>query len=319
MEMYRFTHQQHEHFYRYLETLDCYITSETGMIEELQAFEHDDKRQIASLVCQNTKGTLKFSAPYLRILYILEGEVKLLLDGKELYHCAGTLILSNQYTTIDYEELSLETKIVSFYFKSDYFSDSLLNQLSEETSLYRFFVESLKKQDEKIGRYYVFAFDTTDDVHFYCLLLLKQIVKMRYFNNKVTKSAFLLLIVEISQLADKALCIKDSFISSELLIFEVLGYMENHLQTVTLENVAKKFHFHPNYLSSLVKQNTQQTFTECLIALRLNYAKQYLTQTDLTIQEIIENLGYSDKAFFFKVFKKETGYTPGAYRRAKKF
>lgn len=312
--MYHFSKEQYEHFFNYLETLDCYITSGEWMKTELDAFKQNEQRQIAALVCQNTTGQLKFPAPFIRILYVLQGEVRLLIDGKEFYYQAGALILSNKFTRVDYEELCPDTKMVCFYFKPEYFSDSLLAQFSEEKLLYRFFVESLNKE-EQVGRYYVFQFNIYDDVHFYSLLLLKQVVKMRYFDNKVTKSAFLLLIVEISQLANEALCLKDSVVSNRLLMYEILAYMENHLTTVSLEKTAKIFHFHPNYLSSLLKKYIGLTFTECLIDLRLKYAKKYLEQTDLSIQEITEKVGYSDKAFFFRVFKKNMGVTPGAYRK----
>lgn len=313
--MYYFSEEQHNHFFSYLETLDCYITSGDCMEDELEAFGKNDQRQIAALVCQDTKGRLIFPAPYIRILYVLQGEVMLLIDGKEFYYAAGALILSNKHTHIDYEELCPDTKMICFYFKPTYFTDSLLAQFSEEKLLYRFFVESLKKEAEQVSRYYVFEFDTCDDIHFYSLLLLKQVVKMRYFNNKVTKSAFLLFIVEISQLADEAIRLKDSVVSSELLAFEVLAYMENHLATITLEHAAEVFHFHPNYLSSLLKKNTGLTFTQCLIDLRLKYAKNYLEQTELSIQEIAEEVGYTDKAFFFRIFKKNIGTTPGNYRK----
>jgi YesN/AraC family two-component response regulator len=40
-----------------------------------------------------------------------------------------------------------------------------------------------------------------------------------------------------------------------------------------------------------------------------------LEQTDLTIQTIIERLGYKDKAFFYKRFKQLVGVTPRQYRK----
>ncbi len=108
------------------------------------------------------------------------------------------MILSNRFTIIAYEELKAGTCIVGFYFKHEYFTESLLNQLAEEPLVYRFLIESLKSEDT-IGRYYVFEFSPLDDVHFYSILLLKQVVKMRYKDNKVTRATFLLLTVEGSQ------------------------------------------------------------------------------------------------------------------------
>lgn len=223
------------------------------MIKELQEFKENPERNIAALVCQKNQEKLSFPAPYLRILYVLEGEVKTRIDGKELTLGTGGMILSNRFTTIAYEELQEWSCIVGFYFKPEYFTESLLNQLAEEPLLYRFLIESLKSEDT-IGRYYVFEFSALDDVHFYSMLLLKQVVKMRYKDNKVTRAAFLLLMVEVSQLAEKSLRLNDSFVSSTILVSEMLNVMENNSKDITLEKLARQFNFHPNYLSSLIKK-----------------------------------------------------------------
>jgi YesN/AraC family two-component response regulator len=244
---------------------------------------------------------------------VLEGEVKRLIDGKELVLGAGGMILSNRFTTIAYEELQAGTHIVGFYFKPEYFTESLLNQLAEEPLVYRFLIESLKSEDT-IGRYYVFEFSTLDDVHFYSMLLLKQVVKMRYKDNKVTRAAFLLLIVEVSQLAEKSLRLNDSFVSSTILVSEMLNVMENNLKNITLEKLARQFNFHPNYLSSLIKKETGKSFKEHLLTMRLETAAYYLRNTKLPIQKISEEIGYQDRAFFFRIFKKYYEKTPGQYR-----
>lgn len=313
--MYHFSKEQFAHFFEYLETLDCYIKSETAMVKELEDFEMNDNRKIAALVCQNNTHWLTYSAPYIRILYVLRGSITVSLDGKKLIYHEGCLILANKWTTIDYQENESDTMVIGFYFKPEYFSDGLLNQIVEEPMLYRFFVESITDSAESTSHYCVYQFDLSDDVHFYALLLLKQVVKMRYFNNKVTKAAFVLFVVEINQMSEQCLQLKDSNISNDVLVEEILAYVENSVKTATLVDVAKKFHFHPNYLSSLIKKQTGCSYSDWLIKYRIAYAKTYLEQTNLSIQQIIEEVGYSDKTFFFKLFKEHVKKTPGEYRK----
>ncbi len=181
--------------------------------------------------------------------------------------------------------------------------------------LYRFFVESISKETENIRHYFIYQFSTMGDVHFYILSLLKQVVKMCYFNNKLTKATFVLLIVEMSQMTDSCLCLQDSNISNNVLVKGILNYIENNIRTVSLENISQKFYFHPNYLSALIKKETGYSYSEWLIKYRIDYSKKYLSQTDLTVQQIIEEVGYSDKTYFFKIFKKYVNMTPGAYRK----
>ena len=75
--MYKVSREQFTHFWDFLKTLDCYIKSESGMIEELEEFANNPNREIAALVCQNTSGLLTYSAPYIRIIYVLSGKISL--------------------------------------------------------------------------------------------------------------------------------------------------------------------------------------------------------------------------------------------------
>lgn len=306
--------QQLATFYDFLTTLDCCNKTSEHLIAEEIAFEQSEQREIAAFICQQTKDRLQLKKGYIRILYVLQGEVELEVAGEQATYGQGCLILVNQACPVTYQ-LAQDAITLHFYFKTSYFTESLLTQFVEEPLLYRFFVEALSTEFQLTSRFYIFSFQQQPDVHFYALLLLKQIVKMRYFNNKLTKSAFVLFIVEISQSAELALLKQDGYISSECLINEVLAYIELNLATVTLTQTAQKFHFHPNYLSNFVKGKTGQTFTAIVLKKRIEFAQKYLVETELSIQEIVERLGYKDKAFFYKRFKEAVGMTPNNYRK----
>jgi len=49
--------------------------------------------------------------------------------------------------------------------------------------------------------------------------------------------------------------------------------------------------------------------------IRMDKSKELLTNTDLTIYEISEVVGYNDPFYFSKVFKRNTGLSPTAYRK----
>ncbi len=48
--------------------------------------------------------------------------------------------------------------------------------------------------------------------------------------------------------------------------------------------------------------------------LRLEKAKELLTQTDLTVSQVAMEAGFSDYNYFCRIFKKETGLPAGKYR-----
>lgn len=308
---------QYASFYQFLKTLDCYLGDEEQMLAEVQRFAENPQREIAAFVTKETSEQIAVPTDFIRMLYVMKGTVSFKIDEEEKQLNTGGLIIANGVAQLSYRG-ELEAEVIAFYFKSSYFTESLLGQFFEEPLLYRFFVEALSDEFIGISRFLVYDFAEATDVHFYALLLLKQVVKMAYFNNKVTKSAFVLLIVEISQAAPERLIAKDSVVSNGQLTEEILAYIDARLEQVTLEEVAGKFHFHPNYLSSMLKEKTGHSFTEIVLLRRIDRCKSYLEQTDLTIQTIVEGLGYKDKAFFYKRFKQIEGVTPRQYRKMRK-
>ena len=53
-----------------------------------------------------------------------------------------------------------------------------------------------------------------------------------------------------------------------------------------------------------------------LTNLRIERAKELLAHSDLRAADIAEAVGYNDPHYFYEIFKKKTGQTPGAYRDA---
>ena len=95
---------------------------------------------------------------------------------------------------------------------------------------------------------------------------------MAYFNNKVTKAAFVLLVVELGQLPREALKMQDNYLSNHQRVEVILAYIEQQIAHVTLE-VAAKFHFSSELLIEFLKEKTNKTFTEIVLAYRINWRK----------------------------------------------
>lgn len=96
----------------------------------------------------------------------------------------------------------------------------------------------------------------------------------------------------------------------------ILAYTEQHyMNDLSLDHLAELMNLHPNYISSLFKKVTGDTFVNYLNAFRIKEAQKLLgTHRHLSVSEIGRRVGFENKHYFAKVFKKYTGITPGAYR-----
>jgi len=90
----------------------------------------------------------------------------------------------------------------------------------------------------------------------------------------------------------------------------MIRFMEEHLDQVTLSSLAARFGYHPTYISSLLSAETGKTFSDILLAQRMDRAVFLMRHTDLSIEEIAPMTGYNDKSNFHRAFRQYYGQTP---------
>ncbi|MBQ9872007.1 MAG: response regulator [Eubacterium sp.] len=93
-------------------------------------------------------------------------------------------------------------------------------------------------------------------------------------------------------------------------------YMSQHFSdpNLMLQDVAKAVNMSNSRFSTVFSQQSGQTFTEYLIYLRMNKAKELLRTTDMKSSQIAHETGYNDAHYFSYIFKKNTGMTPSEFR-----
>ncbi len=99
------------------------------------------------------------------------------------------------------------------------------------------------------------------------------------------------------------------------LIEKALDYINLHYnEPLTIAQCAKYTGFSSVYFSRLFKAYTKYTFRTYLQRLRCEKACTLLLKTELSIQSICMEVGYSDFKQFYLLFKKYVGMTPKVYR-----
>ncbi len=95
----------------------------------------------------------------------------------------------------------------------------------------------------------------------------------------------------------------------------ILDYINAHY-TEELDNrqLAKRFNYHPNYLSQLIAEQTGTPLHQYLIKLRIRQAIYLLQNTQLSVSEISRQTGFKSPSYFSHYFKQCTGYSPREFR-----
>ena len=87
------------------------------------------------------------------------------------------------------------------------------------------------------------------------------------------------------------------------------------MKQITLELVSDHVGFNASYFSLMFKKEAGITFSEYLMNVRMEKAKELLKETNFTVASICEEVGYSDLKSFTKVFAKHTNLKPNEYRK----
>lgn len=97
--------------------------------------------------------------------------------------------------------------------------------------------------------------------------------------------------------------------------FDAKDFFDKNYATITnIEEVCENLHINKFYLTHIFKQQLGMPPIRYLQIKRMEKAKSLLA-TNLSISEIAERCGYSDKAYFCRAFKKVEQVSPLAYRR----
>ena len=101
------------------------------------------------------------------------------------------------------------------------------------------------------------------------------------------------------------------------IIQDAVSYMrKNYASVLYLTDVADHLNVSVPHLSALFKKHLGKNFTEYVLLVRMERAKEYLAQNKYKIYEVADIVGFTDVKYFSRLFKKSTGYAPGEYRNS---
>jgi AraC-like DNA-binding protein len=99
-------------------------------------------------------------------------------------------------------------------------------------------------------------------------------------------------------------------------VYDILDDLhQNYNQPLSLQDLACKYNYAKDYIARRFKQETGHTPFEYVQSIRLQTAKERLSNTDYSIESISRQVGYSDVSLLYKAFRATTGISPGLWRK----
>ena len=92
-------------------------------------------------------------------------------------------------------------------------------------------------------------------------------------------------------------------------------YINKNYATATLNDVAAVLNYSASYTVRWLSKNMNTTFSELLSDARCLAAAELLVNSDISIGDVIDKVGYQNESFFRKKFVKKYGVTPLQFRK----
>lgn len=105
------------------------------------------------------------------------------------------------------------------------------------------------------------------------------------------------------------------FVDSKGVVSDILmDIANNYTGTVSIAELADRYHFTENYLSKKIRQETGYSYTDILLALRLMSAARHLAEGDKVADAAMAS-GFNDQHYFAQVFRRVFKVSPSDWRQ----
>ena len=118
----------------------------------------------------------------------------------------------------------------------------------------------------------------------------------------------LLLLAQLSEIESY------SFYGIDRTMMEIVSYIREHCDTVSVAFLAQRYGYSEAYFSRLVRNRCGMGARQMIISARLDRAQELLRNTDLPVRDIASMVGYTSYSHFNRMFRKAHHMSPAAYR-----
>ena len=104
--------------------------------------------------------------------------------------------------------------------------------------------------------------------------------------------------------------------ASDSLAERTLAYIHAYFHTpLTVTQLSNDLGYNADYLNRIFRDTYHRTLLEEIHRMRVDHARHLLSHTSQNFAEIAHNCGFSDTNHFSRLFKRQYGLTPTAFRR----
>lgn len=249
---------------------------------------------------------------YIEMLYVVQGQLTTITNGTErVSMSAGDILFLNQHASHEIFPAKESDISVNFIILPEFFRYPV-SMMDRENILVDFILSSLSEPEPVSNYIYIQAKDILP-VENLIENMIWTLVDKTASSHTILQISMGLIFLNLSRYAE--LINRNTPDSSDFnLLFSILNYIENHYQNGTMQSIVDFSGYPAYYISRLLKKTTGLNFKELLQKRKLQQAVYLLEHTILSIELIMERVGYENSSYFYRKFRAQYGCSPNEYR-----
>lgn len=323
-----YTAKHSSHFQEYLNSLDReYIRKRMLIVPEIEgsfmpdtlgddAFFFDENNKNNVILSKHNRYTPGFfhQHHFFELIYVLKGSCKQNIHHDHFVLKEGDFCLISPLTRHSIEVFD-DSLIINILIRRNTFEDIFYNTLKDTNKLAVFFNNSLYAK--KYNAYLIIDSMNDSFIKKHILsMYLENMEKKKYYES-ILDSYLMILFSKLLQKYEDSMKLPMETKKSSSVFSDIMAYIDDNYQTTTLQEIADRFHFSTGYCSRMIKKHTGKSFTQLQQTIRFHKACFFLENTNKSIAEVSELVGFNNIEHFNRLFKKIYQTTPGQYRKAK--
>lgn len=248
---------------------------------------------------------------YIEVIYMCQGTTTHIINGNEILLREGELLFLNQNAVQEILPAGKDDIAVNFIVLPEFFDTAFTMISKEENMLKTFLVDALCGKDGE-----------TSYLHFHVadILSVQNLVENMVWtifydsSNKrsCTQITMGLLFLQLVNYMDKMETGRNRFDTE--ITAAVLSYIDEHYRNGTLSELAEQMNTDIYWLSREIKKRSGKTYKELLQEKRMQQAVWLLSNSAVSVSDIIESVGYDNTSYFYRKFREKYGMSPKEYR-----
>ncbi|MGN0363300.1 MAG: AraC family transcriptional regulator [Bilifractor sp.] len=253
---------------------------------------------------------------FFEVACILSGNVRNFTENENMDLTTGDILImppGSEHAICSYQDDGI---VINILMRSTTFEHHFLNLLPDDDLLSGFFIKALYRSSET--PYLLFHTGNDVDLQDYIQQIIQECSRNNRYKNTMLNAKLSVFFVELMRRHEKDAIIPtmNHSIMNENTLF-IIEYMQKNFNTITLRHLAEFFNYSERQMQRIIQSSTGLSFGENIKKIRMNHARDLLKNSDQSIQDIAEYLGYYDASSFRHAFRSETGMTPKEYRLGK--